>query len=41
MLGTKLCDGCWEVEHRLVGYLQRGRGNALRFIRKTVENYKP
>lgn len=22
--GTKRCDGCWEVEHRLDGYLRDG-----------------
>ena len=19
MLGTKMCDGCWELEHRIIG----------------------
>lgn len=26
---AKLCDGCWEVEHRLDGYLRDGGGNAI------------
>jgi hypothetical protein len=30
--GTKRCDGCWEVEHRLFGYLNSGGGKARRFV---------
>jgi hypothetical protein len=26
MLGTKLCDGCWEVEHRLEDFLKHPAG---------------
>jgi hypothetical protein len=26
MLGTKLCDGCWEVEHRLEEFLKHPAG---------------
>lgn len=27
--GTKRCDGCWEVEHRLDGYLRDGGDAAV------------
>jgi len=30
MLGTKLCDPCWEVETRLPGYLNNE--NAIQFV---------
>ena len=29
MLGTKLCDGCWEVEHRLQDFLRHPNEQAL------------
>lgn len=32
MLGTKLCDGCWEVERRLADYLREGGDNARKFV---------
>jgi hypothetical protein len=31
MLGTKLCDACWEVEHRLRDYLRTEGGR--QFVR--------
>ncbi len=31
MLGTKRCDGCWEVEHRLGDYMKHPKG--LDFVR--------
>jgi hypothetical protein len=34
MLGTKLCDPCWEVEHRLRDYL-RGEGGKA-FVRAAL-----
>lgn len=30
--GTKRCDGCWEVEHRLAGYLRTGGEEARLFV---------
>lgn len=32
MTGTKRCDGCWEFEHRLAGYLNDGGEKARKFI---------
>lgn len=32
MTGTKRCDGCWEVEHQLADYLQRGGKKARAFV---------
>jgi hypothetical protein len=29
MLSTKLCDGCWEVEHRLRDYLRTDGGRRV------------
>jgi len=34
MLGTKLCDPCWEVETRLPSYLNNK--NAIRFVSKAL-----
>jgi hypothetical protein len=32
MTGTKRCDGCWEVEHRLRDYLRTGGAKARAFV---------
>ena len=32
--GTKLCNGCWEVESRLRSYLNNS--NAIKFVRKAL-----
>lgn len=32
MLGTGRCDGCWELEGRLAGYLRRGGQKARDFV---------
>lgn len=32
MTGTKLCDACWEVEHRLDSYLSVGGAEAIAFV---------
>lgn len=34
MLGTKLCNGCWEVESRLRSFLQCK--NAIQFVQDTL-----
>lgn len=34
MLGTKLCNGCWEVKSRLQSFLQCK--NAIRFVQATL-----
>ena len=34
---TKLCDGCWEVEHRLDGYLRDGAEKAARALIGALE----
>lgn len=34
MLGTKLCNGCWEVESRLKSFLQCV--NAIQFVQKIL-----
>jgi len=33
-LGTKLCNGCWEVQTRLQSYL--GNENAIQFVLKVL-----
>jgi len=30
--GTERCNGCWEVEYRLVDYLRDGGANARAFV---------
>jgi hypothetical protein len=40
MTGTKLCDGCWEVERRLVGYLRDGGDKARQFVFAAIEQAK-
>lgn len=35
MRGTRRCDGCWEVEHRLAQYLETGP-NARNFVRHAL-----
>jgi len=35
MLGTKLCDGCWEVESRLSSYLTNQ--NAIDFVKAALD----
>jgi len=37
MLGTKLCDACWETEFRLADYLRRGGEKARAFVAMTLE----
>lgn len=37
MTGTKRCDRCWEVEHRLADYLKRGGAKALQFVIEVVD----
>ena len=37
MLGTKRCDGCWEVEARLAGYLRVGGIVAALTLRRAIE----
>ena len=34
MLGTKLCDGCWEVESRLPSYMKSKKGR--QFVVETL-----
>jgi len=29
---TRLCDACWEVEHRLAAYLRDGGQEAISFV---------
>jgi hypothetical protein len=41
MLGTKRCDACWELEHRLADYLRDGGENARRFVAAAVERARP
>lgn len=38
MLGTKRCDGCWEVETRLLSYLKNE--NAIRFVSEALDKAK-
>lgn len=33
---AKLCDGCWEVEHRLADYLRSGLDNARKFVAEAL-----
>jgi len=41
MTGTKRCDGCWEVEHRLAAYLRTGP-KARALVRKQLaESVRP
>jgi hypothetical protein len=37
MLGTRLCDACWEVEHRLDAYLRDGGERAVAFVRALLD----
>jgi hypothetical protein len=37
MLGTKRCNGCWEVEHRLRYYLLDGKAKAAANLRRALE----
>jgi len=32
MSNAKLCDGCWEIESHLEGYLRRGGVKAIAFV---------
>ena len=34
--GTGLCDGCWEVEHRLAAYLRDGGRVAVSFVARAL-----
>ncbi len=34
-LGTKLCNGCWEVETRLRSYLTNN--NAIKFVKAALD----
>jgi len=34
---TRLCDGCWELEHRLASYLRDGGAKASAFVRETSD----
>jgi hypothetical protein len=34
--GTGLCDGCWEVEHRLATYLRDGGRVAVSFVARAL-----
>ena len=36
MLGTKRCDGCWEVESRLLDYIRQGGVPAVAFVYETL-----
>lgn len=36
MTGTRRCNRCWEIEHRLAGYLRDGGEVALRRIAKEI-----
>lgn len=38
--GAQLCNGCWEVESRLDGYLRDGRLRARQFIELALEKAK-
>lgn len=40
MTGTKRCDGCWEVEHRLADYLRTGGPNAWVFVGEALAKAK-
>jgi len=35
--GTKRCDGCWEVEHRLAAYLRDGDYAAFAFVSRVLQ----
>jgi hypothetical protein len=37
MTGTKLCDGCWEVESRLESYVRNGGDNAKAILERAIE----
>lgn len=37
MLGTRTCDACWEVEHRLAFYLTRGGDKAFAFVAEALK----
>jgi hypothetical protein len=39
MTGTKRCDGCWEVEHRLARYLCLGP-KAVAFVDAALQAHK-
>lgn len=34
--GTQLCNGCWEVQHRLADYLAGG-ARAVAFVKKALK----
>ncbi len=40
-IGTKRCDVCWEVEHRLFGYLLKGGDKARRFVASALKETTP
>jgi len=42
MMGTKLCDGCWEVESRLEKYLEseKGREHVVRRLKECDAVFK-
>ncbi len=37
MTGTKRCDACWEVEHRLRDYLRVGGAKARAFVEAVLD----
>lgn len=39
MLGTTLCDGCYEIVSRLDWFIYRGP-EALEFVERAVKDYK-
>jgi hypothetical protein len=39
--GAKFCDGCWEVEHRLDGYLRDGGEKAQRKLAEALVKALP
>lgn len=38
--GSKKCDICWELEHRLESYLARGGANAWAVVEKALNEAK-
>jgi hypothetical protein len=41
MTGTKRCDSCYEVEHRLAFYLNDGGDRAKAFVRAALRKARP
>ncbi len=37
-IGDKLCDGCWEVEHRLNDFIRHENGRQL--VKKLLDKYE-